>query len=165
MGIIKLKEVQILIICLILTCSCKISFAQGGWNIKYIPIEHINTLLIGKEVRFDFKESNQDTLNDLIISKLDTRHLLNIQDTVEITVKNEKIFFIERWKLYDDQVFLEDQYIESVNPLGIIIKKMTLKKRSNFAIYVDAELVRNGHLQIIEITFDKAIIKGVLIKE
>lgn len=165
MKFFKLKKAKYYLIILLLTCSSRTVFAQGGWNIRYIQIDQINSSLLGNEVMFDFKQSNQDTLTNLKVSKLDTRSLLISQDTIEIIVKNEKLLFIERWKLYDDQGFVEEQYIESLNPLGLTIKQMTLKKISNCNIVVDAVLVGNGLNETIEISLDKTQIKGVLIKE
>lgn len=165
MKFFKLLKAQLYLLILFLMCSFRTVFAQGGWDIKYIQLDQINSSLFGYEVRFDFKQSYQDTLTELKISKLDTRSLLVSQDTIEIIVKNEKLLFIERWKLYDDEGFVQEQYIESLNPLGLTIRQMILKKISNCTIDVDAELIGNGFNETIEITLDKTKIKGVLIKE
>jgi hypothetical protein len=140
-------------------------FAQGGWNIQYMSLKKIDSLMIGKEVRFDFKQNQMDTLTTLRVSKMDVRKLLHTEDTVKIMVLNEKVVFTERWKLYTDQGFIEDQYLVSIEPSNIRIEKMTLKRISSDSIYVNAELLINGISTKIELVISKEIIKGVLLKD
>ncbi len=39
------------------------SFAQGGWDLAYIPINSIDNNMVGKEVRLDFRSSSSDTIS------------------------------------------------------------------------------------------------------
>lgn len=147
---------------------CEFVCAQGGWNINYTPLNLIDLSLVGKEVRFDFKQSSVDTLLSSKVTKLHIRDLLLRQDSVELTVLEKRIYFIERWELYSDQGFVQDQYLESSGDSGIpqsIIRKMILKSISDKNIYVETDYIQNQKTQKVEVEIDKRVVKGVLVKK
>lgn len=170
--IIDLKMIKLLRkICFlqlfILLALTEMVYAQGGWNINYGPLNMVDSSFIGKEVRFDFKQSGIDTLLSSTISKINVRELLHRQDSVELNVAGKKINFIERWEFYSDQGFVQDQYLESFGSSGTTpfkIEKMILKKISNKFIYVEADFIQDGNILKVEIELSKKVIKGVLVK-
>lgn len=161
---ILLKQMRLFFL-LTFLILCSKAYSQGGWNINYTPSEIINSSLLGREVRFDFKRSSTDTLVNLKISKLDIRGLLYVEDTVELMVLGEKTSFIEKWKIYPDQGFIQDQYLESPGVSPVRIGRMILKKISDKRVYVDADLIQDGKSQTFELFLDKRLIKGILTKE
>uniref|UniRef100_UPI004049CA71 hypothetical protein n=1 Tax=Flavobacterium sp. TaxID=239 RepID=UPI004049CA71 len=142
-------------------------FAQGVWNIKYISIDSLNTKLVGKEVRLDFKTSEYDTLN----KDFDIRYVLSKNDTVTLEVDGQNIELIEDWKFYVDHGVLKDQtlqiktkhqvireqFIESINDATIVVK-MNFYKPAN---------CKTQKMTLSEsklVTIDKKLIKGVLFR-
>src|SRR5690606_38032213 len=145
-------------------------FAQGEWDMKYAPIDSVNNTWIGKEIRIDFKTSQDDVIIGNV-SLFEIRKLLSKKDTVTLKVDEREIDFIEDWKFYVDHGVLSDQtlkatseeqsinelFIESVNDSTIIVKMNFYKPekcKSSGMVLSDSKTI----------TVDKKIIKGVLFR-
>ena len=113
-GIVK--DVMLFLVYLItmLIFSSLSSFAQGAWDIKYLPVDALNSSFINKDIRIDFKAFATDTLLIKKVNAFDVRYLLNMKDTVKIKVKNEHITFIQHWLLYLDEGILRNQTLISI---------------------------------------------------
>lgn len=87
---LRVKEVQPILLSILFIIVIGNIHAQGGWNIKYVPLDSITDSLIGNEVRFDFKGEENDTLSTPDISKLEIRRILGKQDTIKLTISNKR---------------------------------------------------------------------------
>jgi hypothetical protein len=90
-------------------CSILVFFrlnaiAQGSVNIEYFDIDSINQSFIGKEIRIDFKSTNN--------VGIPTTGVL-YRDTFVLKIKNDSIKFVERWITYPDQKLLREQSFRS----------------------------------------------------
>lgn len=145
-----------------------LSFAQGGWDLAYIPTDSIDKNLAGKEVRFDFKSSSSDTISGTV-STLKIRGLLSKKDTVNLKIDGEVKVYIEEWKYYVDHGILSDQNLKGIDDT-YYIKELFVESISDSTIKVKANFYNNekcksqkkvlSDSKIIEI--DKEMIKGVL---
>lgn len=78
--------------------------AQGGINVRYVPIKAINASLKGQEVKIDFK------------SKREKRALAQksrIADTVKITLDNKPVDVIEVKGRGVDYWYFDREYLQS----------------------------------------------------
>lgn len=160
----------------IIVFSCLSSFAQGAWDLKYLPIDSLNSSFTNKDIRIDFKTS----VTDILLKKVDifdVRYLLTMKDTVKIKIKNDDIIFIENWILYPDEGVLKEQSLISINKYWgkkLVIKEMILlsvndsKITLNVHLYntrkipPDKEHIMNSRME--KIIIDKSTVKGFLIK-
>lgn len=143
------------------------SYCQGSWNIQYVPTDNIDSSMIDKEIRLDFRKSSKDTLESKTERSYKVRNLLAQEDTIRLEILGEEIRFLEKWRLYADQGHVQDQYLESLDGFdykGVTIKKMILKKISNNVIYVDADVFKDGQSHTLEIVIGRGIIKGLLVE-
>ena len=109
----KLISKNKLIILFVLVVNSFSVFAQGGCNIKYIPIDLLNTNLISKEIRLDFKSTDLDVIKETP-NIFEIRRLLSTKDTITINVGKKNIAFIENWELRVDECILSKQTLNGV---------------------------------------------------
>ena len=148
--------------------SVTTSFAQGGWDLAYIPINSIDNNWVGKEVRLDFKSSSSDTISGTV-STLKIRGLLSKKDTVKLKIVGEEKEYLEEWKFYVDHGILSEQNLKGIDN-AYYIKELFIESVNDSTITVKASFYNKEECKsqkkvlsdnkIIEI--DKKIIKGVL---
>ena len=108
------------------------AFSQGSVNIEYVAIDSVNQSLIGKEIRIDFKSTNN--------VGVPTTGVLH-SDTFLLKIKNDSIKFVERWITYPDQKLLRDQSFRSRDLNNDIqIHEMILEHIDINAIHVSATI-------------------------
>lgn len=143
-------------------------FSQGGWDIGYVPIQVVDSTLIGQDIRIDFKQSSDDTITDLEISRLDIRELLITSDTITLSILGKNFEFVEEWELYDDEALIRHQTLKSLDSLDgspLIIWEVVLEQVTDEYVYVGASIIRNKNIRVIELVLDRTRIKGLLRKE
>lgn len=145
-----------------------ISYAQGGWDLAYVPVDSIQSNWIGKEIRLDFKSSSSDNISG-DVSSFKIRNLLSKRDTVTLVVNGKEAKYIENWELHVDHGILSDQslseisekylineiFIEAVNDSTITVKINFYKPKkckSEKLILSDSK----------DVVIDKKIVKGLL---
>lgn len=162
--------------CLFLICIllhyCTIGFCQGSWNIKYVPINNVDSFLIGKEVRIDFKKSSKDNFEGKF-KTLNIRELLMINDSIKINFQDKLMNFREDWKIFADHGVLKDQSLILFPKKSILIKEMFLIGINKNYINVNCYIYEAGLSQksiiykktekILE--FNISEVKGILIKK
>ena len=159
-----------LLVCLLFNFSL---YSQGVWNIRYTPLESINRDFIGKNIRIDFKASENDTLVNK--SRLFIRGLLSNEDVIELEINNRIVTFKENWNVYPDHGVLNEQNLRSSNVdtnKTIIIEKLILKGIHDKYLILKADVTEasncNGKnindLNEFEISVKKSEIKGILSK-
>ncbi|MFD2919039.1 hypothetical protein ACFS6H_04895 [Terrimonas rubra] len=163
---LDIKKTVFSIVFLIYSIS---AYSQGTWDINYISIKALNASFIGKEIRIDFKASNNDTLSGEI-KTLGIRRLLSKKDSVSLNVNNKSVEFIEHWKLHVDHGVLADQYLESVTnevKEKIFIKEMFLESINDDSLIVQAMVcMSNSKSEVKErIVISKSVIKGLLVSK
>ena len=104
----KLISKKTISILFVLVVNCFSIFAQGGCNIKYIPIDLLDIDLIGREIRLDFKSTDLDTIKEKP-NILELRSLFSTRDTASIIIGNKTETFIENWELRVDECILSKQ--------------------------------------------------------
>ncbi len=107
------------------------AFSQGSVNIEYVAIDSVNQSFIGKEIRIDFKSTNN----------VDVPTSLLTGDTFTLKIKNESIKFIETWIMYIDEKLLSAQSFRSRDLNNDIqIHEMILEHIDTNSIYVRATI-------------------------
>lgn len=159
------KRLIALVFCLGVTY---LGFTQGVWDIGYVPVDSVNNIWVGKEIRIDFKSSQYDTIIGNV-SLLKTRKLISKRDTITLEIEEKKISLIEDWKFYVDHGTINDQtlreltgkqlineiYIVSVNDSALVVRMNFYKFencKSSQIILSDNKIV----------AIPKKVIKGVL---
>lgn len=89
------------------------SWAQGQWDVYYLPIDLLDERWIGKEIRVDFRSSS-DTIN-LPDRKAMFFYSISRKDLVSIEINHRKIIFKEDWVNYGDHCVLYDQTLKDTN--------------------------------------------------
>ena len=156
------RTILIFFYILILTSG---AYAQGGWDILYTPIEKVDTSYYEKEIRIDFKRSKRDNLAKSKISKISIRGLLIGEDAITLTIFDEGITFVEKWNIYPDQGFLQDQFLESTADSLTRINAIILKKIVYDSVFVIADLTKENKNYKVELEIDKTFIKGILTED
>lgn len=142
------------------------AFAQGAWDIRYIPFDSLSPALIGKEVRIDFKTSVTDTLHGEV-KALEIRKLLSIEDTISLVLAGESIKFKESWKLYVDHGVLGEQTLERVGTTGderIYISEMYLVATDATTLILEVVVCNPSGKSKESITVNKSDVKGFLLR-
>lgn len=136
----KLISKNTLVILFILVVNSFSTFAQGGCNIKYIPIDLLDMGLIGKEIRLDFKSTNLDTIKKTP-NILELRRLLSTKDTITIRIGKKTDTFIENWQIRVDECILSKQ------TLNVLCSKNKKQIREVFLLsYDDKSFVLKARL-------------------
>ena len=140
------------------------SFAQGAWNIHYLPTRSIDSTFIGKEVRLDFKRNNSDTIAGPVKS-LDIRGLLSTKDTVKLEIGKDSMRFVETWKIYVDHGVVSEQFLQCLEEgqSEVWIKELYLKSVTRLFFTFDAVIFRERSQEKRQIWIPKSKVKGVLI--
>ena len=140
------------------------SFAQGAWNINYIPTRSIDSTYIGKEVRLDFKRNSSDTISG-IVKSLDIRGLLSTKDTIKLEIGKDSMRFVEVWKIYVDHGVVSEQFLQCLEEgqSEVWIKELYLKSVTRLFFTFDAVIFRERSQEKRQIWIPKAKVKGVLI--
>jgi len=141
---------------------------QGGWNIKYLPVDSINESLLGREVRIDFKSNPSDRIKGRVIN---IRKMLANRDTVNIEIAGHLMQFVENWKIYIDLGSFADQTLESVkdknNGTELIIREMFIRGIGKSSVTLEIYTYHSNDFdrsEVQEIIIEKSLIKGILVK-
>jgi hypothetical protein len=154
--------------------ACEVSQAQGGWDIRYVSSDVIDSSMLGKEVRIDFRRSAEDTVSHSEPPLWEVHGLLFQEDTVELMIGTERMLFAERWDLHVDMGYVSYQYLESVSPAGRIIGGMTLLRIEQDSLHVEADVRIDdeqsdpgvpGVNKTVEIAIGRAAVKGIVFKK
>ena len=140
------------------------SFAQGAWNINYIPTRSIDSTFIGKEVRLDFKRNSSDTLSGPVKS-LGIRNLLSTKDTVKLEIGKDSMRFVEVWKIHVDHGVVSEQFLQCLEEgqSEVWIRELYLKSVTRLFFTFDAVIFRERSQEKRQIWIPKAKVKGVLV--
>jgi len=142
------------------------AIAQGGWDIKYIPLNLLNSESIDKEVRIDFKTSITDSLRGEV-KVLDIRKVLSNEDTVKLALGGEFVMFKESWKIYIDQGILVDQTLERLGNTDderTYIREMFLVSINETTLTIDVVVHSPSGKNRETIIVNKSDIRGLLIR-
>ncbi len=159
MEFFKLKKVILKLFFLGITFPM---YSQGGWNIKYNPLNNIESSFIGKQIALDIRSNEADTLKT---NNFRIRSLLNknSEDCIELSILGVNKVFKEDWNIYTDMGFIGDQFLENVENENIKIKEMFLLEIYDSKILVSAKLYNNNNQpESIEFEIEKKNIKGIL---
>ena len=161
---ITFKYLKQVIIVTLLTLTSS-GYAQGGWDMIYLPVSSVDSLLIGKEVRLDFKCGSKDVVEGNI-NRLAIRKLLFKSDTVTLKVAGKKRKFVESWRFYPDHGILKDQTLKEIGK-NCYIQQLLIKSISRKFITLTGgtydlttKTLINNHTFVVK----KSMIKGVLYK-
>jgi hypothetical protein len=156
---------KLIYLALIVTYS-PLAFSQGAWNISYLSIHVVDSSLVGKDVRIDFKASDADSVHDSV-SGLEIRKLLATKDTVSLTLNNKPIKFMEHWQLYVDHGVLADQYVEGISTNKtekIYLKEMILESINQDTLTILATVYGTNNSKYKQkIVVPRSIVKGLLV--
>jgi hypothetical protein len=144
-----------------------IAFGQGGWFIKYIPVDSLNSKLIGKEVRIDFKASQSDSIEVYTENGFDIRNLLiRKEDSIELILSGNSVIFKEIWKLHIDYGSLSEQSLISLKAgEHIQIKEMVIETINELSVVLDVIVYYSeGKKEREKIVIPKYKIKGLLLR-
>lgn len=152
--------------CFIVVLSVAQAFGQGSWDMLYLPLDSINSSLLGKEVRVDFKQSELDNYS----KRTHVRRLLSKRDTVSIQISEKNYLFVEQWKFYVDHGVLKEQTLGCVDEkwqADIYIKEVYLKGITDQFFNLEVKLYSkesSSPKSLEKITIPKSQVKGVLIR-
>ncbi len=114
------------------------AFAQGSVDMEYVAIDSVNQSFIGKEIRINFKSSEEKEANSTGIPAFYSARISR-RDTFSLKIKSESIIFIERWINYIDGASLREQSFRSLylnNPIQVY--EMILEHIDTNSIHVSA---------------------------
>src|SRR5687767_6711279 len=129
----------IFFICVLACLSYANSFAQGVWNINYVPTSSVDSTFIGKEIRLDFKRNNTDTIAGTVKS-LPIRKLLSTTDTIKLEIGKDSMSFVEVWKIYPDHGVVSEQFLQCLEAgqSEVWIKEFYIKSISRLYFTLEA---------------------------
>lgn len=157
---------SIIVIIIFLMTNATNAYAQGAWDLRYIPFDSLSHAFIGKEIRIDFKATDTDTLlGD--VNVLDIRKLLSKEDTISLVIAGKSIKFKESWNLYVDNGVLVEQTLKSneTNENEVIyIKEMNLQTINKTALTIEVAVYSPAGISKELIIINKSLIKGILIR-
>lgn len=143
------------------------SYSQGGWDLGYVPLDSINESWINKEVRIDFKSTNDDEIKG-IVNTFAIRKLLSSKDTITLNIGDSSVKFIEDWKVYVDQGLLKNQYLKSIEAKECLIDKIIIEELNNTTIVVKLNFLNLNKCKYdcaSSVVISKFLIKGFLYKK
>ncbi|WP_375559981.1 hypothetical protein ACE193_20025 [Bernardetia sp. OM2101] len=160
-----------LLLIFLLLCSIyffpKISLAQGGWNIDYFPIQHLDSMynfFKGKEIKLDFRRNLEDTVK-IIANSRNSIMPISYNDTVSIRIFDSTNIFVEKWELYVDQGYFKKQYLKGINETHFVeIRRITLTGLDKNNIYLNMEVIGTGFRSNTDVIIEKKLVKGILYK-
>ena len=155
----RMKYYHIVLLLLFFCIDTSPVFGQV-WDMKYIIKDSINSQLIGREIRIDFKNSVNDTLSS---QNIHIRGLIGErkQDTVTLLIDNRK--FKEIWRHYPDRGILREQYLEQLGNNEVLIKEMYLLEINEENIQIEMWLYEDDVLEEkVVVDIPKGIVKGVI---
>ncbi|OJJ19170.1 hypothetical protein BKI52_20370 [marine bacterium AO1-C] len=150
------------------------AFAQGGWDLKYLPLDSLNNSFNGREVRIDFRKTSQDTLRSKAGGWYIYR-LLGPGDSITLDIDGQSVKFTESWHIYDDHGMLSEQYLEGASTYqgkSIWIKECFWVSSNDSSIKVKARLyfrkpfylASKQQQEIVLISIKKSKIKGIVLR-
>jgi hypothetical protein len=149
------------------TFMCAEGCAQGGWSMKYLPVDSVKESLIGSEVRVDFKTSQQEKAP----GARNIRAVFYKRDTVVLVVGGRPRRFVERWKIYVDSGVLSDQALQTVDGDGetLIIREMVLRAVEKSSLTVTATVYLSSPDNTVkdreeEVRLEKSGITGIILE-
>jgi hypothetical protein len=146
---------------------CSNGFGQGGWNMKYLPLDSLHESFTGKELRIDFKSKG---MREVKYPERNIRRIFYKLDTVTLNLSDQAIRFAENWKIHPDHGVLSDQTLQSVSGSDgeqLVIREMFIRLVSKSSITIEAYTYRPGsneRLGVYEINIDKSLIAGVIVE-
>jgi hypothetical protein len=158
------------LICIILVISLyQITFAQGSWNIGYLPVDSITRLHQVRMVKIDFRSfvHNEHPGKRLVRSYVGTG------DTGSLFIDTALLRFAEIRKIYIEHGSYSDQYLICLNPryAGLRIDEAEIWEVAQQTIAFRMEIVSGdvgsvkAHKLSKLVLIKKADLDGVMYKE
>jgi hypothetical protein len=159
-----MKLIGIFATTILIACTGNL-FAQGSWNLRYLPIDSLNHSFLNREIRIDFKASDQDDKAEKSI-----RRLLVKKDTVSLELDHERKQFIESWKIYVDHGVLSDQTLRGIPKDGErseIVKEIFIRAMDESTLTLEMFLYESNTpknlAQKRTVVVKRSLVKGILI--
>ncbi|WP_338790233.1 hypothetical protein [Bernardetia sp. MNP-M8] len=161
----KIYKLLFFLVLNIFAASFSLVSAQGGWDIGYFPIQHLDSMyeaFKGKEIKLDFREDLGDTVK-ITGTLIDNMLPLSRKDTVAIRIFDSLDVFVEHWETYVDQGYFKKQYLKGINENSFIeIRNIILKAIDENYLYLTVEITGVGFQPNKDIILDRKLVKGIL---
>ncbi len=142
-------------------------FSQGGVDVKYIPIDSVDTSYIGLNAKIDFKGKRD---KKYLIQKV--RH----RDTVNILLNNQLIDLIEVKGTGVDYWYFDKEYLKSYNYQSgqfLKIKDIEIQKveadsirfQMRLELFRDEQTIKLETSDLQDVWIKRNMLDGILIKK